>query len=108
MTDKPLSTRLRYQNVMVRLRRVSDERWRKLMPIACSILHAFAMSIQQRPGDVNSSTWVARRARAWMLGSLGSSKIRMSLTASQRLHRSFSFVDVSSGVVEDTMLRITL
>ena len=78
------------------------------MPSACNILQAFAISIQQRLGEVNSSTWVARSARAWMLGSLGWSKIRTSFTASQRLHRSFSLVDRSCGVVDDTMLRMIL
>lgn len=78
------------------------------MPSACIILQAFAISIQQRLGEVNSSTCVARSARAWMLGSLGWSRIRTSFTANHRLQRSFSLVDTSSGVVDETLLRMML
>jgi len=78
------------------------------MPSAWSMRQAFAISIQHKDGDVDSSTWVARSASAWMLGSLGSRNSLTSFIASQRLHRSFSLVETSSGVVEDTMLRMML
>lgn len=69
---------------------------------------AFAISIQHKDGDVNSSTWVARIANAWILGSLGSKNSLTSFIASQRLHRSFSLVETSSGAVEDIILRMVL
>ena len=106
MRANDISTRFRCQNIIARLSRVRASKRRWVTPNACSILQAFETNIQQSVGLVNSSTSTASTIKASIFGSLGSRRSLASLRASQRLHRSFDFVDSSSGSVEETRLRM--
>ncbi|KAI7288234.1 hypothetical protein KC345_g271 [Hortaea werneckii] len=95
VSAKVLSSIFSAQNVFRRRSFTCGSKRRSVMPAFCSKRQALFTSIQQSEGDVKSSTWHASIIKAWMFTSLGSSRIRTSLKANQRL--CFSLVAVKSS-----------